>query len=76
MDLQSAIESRLADRFRDAAFSVEVSGNHAQISIATSQFEGLTPVKRQQLVYGCLTELIRTGELHAVTIKAKTAESS
>ncbi len=76
MDLQNAIESRLADQFPDAAFSVEVSGNHAQIAIASSQFEGLTAVKRQQLVYGCLNELIRTGELHAVTIKAKSTEGS
>lgn len=76
MNLRNEIQDRLAVQFPDASVSVEVDGNHAQIAIASSQFEGLTPVKRQQLVYGCLNELIRSGELHAVSIKAQTVQGS
>lgn len=71
MDLQHEIENRLADGFADAEIHVEVNGNHAQITILSRQFEGLTPVKRQQLVYSFLNELIRSGALHAVSIDAR-----
>ncbi|WP_207061306.1 BolA family protein [Motiliproteus sp. SC1-56] len=43
-----------------------------QITVVGPAFEGLTPVKKQQLVYGCLTEQIANGSIHAVTIKAYT----
>lgn len=35
-------------------------------------FEGLSPVKRQQLIYGALSEEIASGALHAVSIKTYT----
>jgi acid stress-induced BolA-like protein IbaG/YrbA len=35
-------------------------------------FEGLSAVKRQQLIYGALTDEIASGALHAISIKAYT----
>ncbi len=35
-------------------------------------FAGLSPVKRQQLIYGALSEEIASGALHAVSIKTYT----
>lgn len=45
-----------------------------QITVVGEVFEGLTPVKKQQLVYGCLSEHIANGTIHAVSIKAYTPE--
>ncbi len=43
-----------------------------QIIVIGEIFEGLTPVKKQQRVYACLTEQIANGSIHAVTIKPYT----
>lgn len=43
-----------------------------QITVVGPLFEGLSPVKKQQLVYGALTDQIASGAIHAVTIKAYT----
>lgn len=45
-----------------------------QVTVVGEAFAGLTPVKKQQLVYGCLTDQIASGAIHAVTIKTYTPE--
>ncbi len=45
-----------------------------QVTVVGELFAGLSPVKKQQLVYGCLTEQIASGSIHAVTIKTYTPE--
>ena len=35
-------------------------------------FEGMRPVKKQQLVYGALSEHIARGDIHAVNIRTFT----
>lgn len=43
-----------------------------QITVIGEMFEGLTPVKKQQLVYACLNKQIASGAIHAITIKTFT----
>jgi len=43
-----------------------------QVTVVGDLFAGLTPVKKQQLVYKCLNEHIVNGTIHALTIKAYT----
>lgn len=43
-----------------------------QVTVVGEQFEGLRPVKKQQMVYGCLTDYIADGTIHALTIKTYT----
>ncbi|MEH6470865.1 MAG: BolA family protein [Halopseudomonas sp.] len=45
-----------------------------QVVVVGELFAGLSPVKKQQLVYGCLNEQIANGAIHAVTIKTYTPE--
>ena len=40
--------------------------------VVSEAFAGLSPVKKQQMVYAPLNEHITSGELHALTIKAYT----
>lgn len=42
--------------------------------MVSPDFEGLSPVKKQQMVYGTVTDRITSGELHALTIKAYTPD--
>lgn len=44
------------------------------VTVIGEVFAGLTPVKKQQLVYGCLSEHIANGTIHAVTIKTYTPD--
>ena len=45
-----------------------------QVTVIGDLFAGLSPVKKQQLVYGCLTDQIADGSIHALGIKAYTAD--
>jgi acid stress-induced BolA-like protein IbaG/YrbA len=42
--------------------------------VISPAFEGLTTVKRHQLVYGTVNDQIASGALHALTIKTHTPE--
>jgi acid stress-induced BolA-like protein IbaG/YrbA len=50
----------------------EGEGCHFSITVVGDIFTDLTPVKRQQLVYTCLSQYIADGRIHAVTIKTYT----
>ena len=53
---------------------VEISGGDGKYvaNVVSDAFDGLTPIKRHKLVYACVNEQITSGELHALTIVAKT----
>lgn len=57
------------------AESVSVSGGEGKYTatVISDEFEGLSTLKRHKLVYGCVNAQIASGELHALTIVAKTA---
>ena len=45
-----------------------------QVTVIGDLFVGVSPVKKQQLVYGCLTDQIADGSIHALGIKAYTPD--
>jgi len=54
--------------------SVAVSGGEGKYvaEVISEAFEGLMLIKRHKLVYACVNAEITSGELHALTIVAKT----
>lgn len=68
--MQEEITRRVLDAIADATVSVAVDGNRAMIDVVSPVFSDLSRVKKQQLVYACIEDLIASGDLHAVTIKA------
>lgn len=72
MELSDELKNRLGQQFTDAQISVQVEGTSAFLGVVSHDFEGRSQVQRQQLVYSLIGDLIQTGELHAVTIQAKT----
>ena len=68
--MQEEITRRGLDAIADATVSVAVDGNRAMIDVVSPVFSDLSRVKKQQLVYACIEDLIASGDLHAVTIKA------
>ncbi|WP_188149992.1 BolA family protein [Teredinibacter waterburyi] len=67
-EIKAALEAAIADSEVDAA----TEGNHAHVTVVSPVFEGLSPVKKQQLVYGALREAIASGVIHAVHMKTYT----
>ena len=55
---------------------VEVQGEGANydITVIGDVFEGLRPVKKQQMVYAALGEQIADGSIHAVNMRTYTPE--
>ena len=48
--------------------AVEGGGDRFQIRVISTAFDGLMPVKKQQLVYATINEQIQSNTIHAVQI--------
>ena len=57
-----------------SAQSVSVTGGEGKFvaEVVSDEFEGQMLIKRHKLVYACVNAEIVSGELHALTIIAKT----
>jgi len=75
MDVQ-AIESIIEAGLPGCELEVMAEGNKIGLRIISSEFAGLNRVKRQQKVYGLLDEMIKSGEIHAVTMVTQTPEEA
>ena len=52
--------------------TVTSEGGHYNILVIGEMFDGLRPVKKQQLVYAVLNPMIADGSVHAVNIRTYT----
>ena len=68
--IEEDIRDSILSGIPHAKVDVLVEGNRATITVVSSTFAGLSPVKRHQSVYRYLVNYISTGVLHAVTINA------
>lgn len=66
------IKQLLLAELADSDITVSVDGSHVAVTVVSAAFEGLRPVKRQQMVYAALNEQIASGAIHAVNITAQT----
>ena len=70
----AAIKALVEEQIPGSAVTVEGNGNKFQLIVVSEQFAGLTPVKKQQLVYACINDHIASGDIHAVSIRTMTPE--
>jgi acid stress-induced BolA-like protein IbaG/YrbA len=68
----ATVRQLLQNHLEDCEFQVEGEGNRYDITVIGAVFEGLRPVRKQQLVYGALSECIANGSVHAVNIRTFT----
>ncbi|GAA3897587.1 BolA family iron metabolism protein IbaG [Halomonas cibimaris] len=66
------VKALLASRLENCDFHVQGEGCDFQVIAVGEVFDGLSPVKRQKLVYGALKDEIASGALHAISIKTYT----
>lgn len=68
------IQKAVCDAIAEAEVDVRLEGSHAHLTVVSSAFEGLSPVKKQQMVYAALQDAIASGAIHAVHIRTLTPE--
>ncbi|WP_439133192.1 BolA family protein [Pseudomaricurvus sp.] len=68
------IKALLEQQIASSQVEVSVDGSHVNLIVVSTAFEGLNPVKKQQLVYGALSDQIASGVIHAVNMKTYTPE--
>ena len=68
------IKRLLAEQFADAHIEASLDGSHVNVTVVSSMFIGLSPVKKQQSVYAALAEPIASGAIHAVNMKTYTPD--
>ena len=68
----ASVKTLLQSHLQECEFHVQGEGSHYDIAAIGAVFEGLRPVKKQQLVYEALKEHIADGSIHAVNIRTYT----
>jgi acid stress-induced BolA-like protein IbaG/YrbA len=66
------VEARIAQAIASSAVTARGDSNRMEVTVVSTVFEGMSRVRKQQLVYAAIGELIKSGALHAVTIRAFT----
>ncbi|MDF1781596.1 MAG: BolA/IbaG family iron-sulfur metabolism protein [Alcanivoracaceae bacterium] len=69
-----AVKALLEAGIEGAEVFVEGGGGKFEVRVISPAFAGLMPVRKQQLVYGCINEQIKDGSIHAVTMQTFTPE--
>ncbi len=62
----------IEEGIESAQAHVNGDGRHFEATIISNQFEGQNKVKRQQLIYSVLSELMQRGDLHAINMTTLT----
>lgn len=68
------IKKLIAAGIEDSQITVNGEGGMFDTIVVAEQFEGLSAVKRQQMVYATVNSQISSGDIHALSIKAYTPE--
>ena len=64
----ATVKVLLQTQISDCEFHVQGEGSNYDITAIGAVFDGLRPVKKQQLVYAALSDHIADGSIHAVSI--------
>lgn len=68
------LEQFLLTKLQLTEVHVKSDGSHFNIIAVSEQFAEMSRVKRQQFVYGPLSDKIADGSMHAISIKTFTDE--
>ncbi|UYM14502.1 BolA family protein [Endozoicomonas euniceicola] len=70
--LATQVKALLEEKIHGSEVLVDGEGCDFRLTIISDEFQGAMPVKRQQMVYQHLNEMIASGEIHAVTMVTMT----
>ncbi len=70
------IREVLDTAFPSGKIELEADGDRLMLALVSDKFEGLNRVKRQQLVYSLLKDMISSGVVHAITMRTITPQEA
>ncbi len=70
------IREVLETAFPGGKIELEADGDRLMLALVSDKFEGLNRVKRQQLVYSLLKDMISSGVVHAITMRTITPQEA
>ncbi len=68
------VQAKLENGIEDSEVVMEGDGCNCSAVIVSSAFDGLSLLQRQRLVLGLVKEEIKSGELHALSVKTFTPD--
>jgi len=74
--MKDVITKVISDEIKYDDLIVEGSEAKYEIQIVSNIFDGKSIIQRHKLIYALLDNYIKTGEIHALTIKAMTISES
>ena len=69
---KAAVAARIKQAIPDAEIQVEGADCNFSVVVLSQHFEKMMPVKRQQQILACFSDLLGSGALHALSVKAHT----
>jgi stress-induced morphogen len=69
--LQALLERAFPEAMELSVVDRTGAGDHFQVTVASSRFDGLTLVDAHRLVYDALAEPLADGSIHELRIKTK-----
>lgn len=69
---KTEVEAKIRQAIPDADIEVEGADCSFSVVVLSQEFEKMLPVKRQQRILACFAELLGSGALHALSVKAHT----
>ena len=68
----NTVEKKILELVPEAELEIEGADCDFKVVIVSESFEGMSQMKRQQLVLSGFTDELASGALHALTVKAYT----
>jgi acid stress-induced BolA-like protein IbaG/YrbA len=76
INMEELIKKALHQSIENCEVEVEGSESKYTVHIISNVFLGKSIIDRHKLVYSALNQYIKTGEIHALTIKSHTLDES
>ena len=74
--MKDIITNAISNDMKYEDLSVEGSESKYTVNIISDEFVGKSTIQRHKMIYAILDQYIKTGEIHALTIKATTLDES
>ena len=74
--IEDLIKKILTETIIDASVTVEGSESKYTVRVVSDVFKGKTIIERHKIIYSALDSYIKSGEIHALTIKSLTIDES
>ena len=74
--MKNKITNIIKENIKYESLSVQGAESKFEVNIVSDEFTGMSIIQRHKIIYSLLNDFIKTGEIHALTIKAKTTSES